>query len=62
MMHRAPSIRVGILLSQTGTMGEGGRSVIEANLLAIDELNRTGGLLGRAIEPIVSDGESECET
>ena len=60
-IRRAPSIRVGILQSQTGTMGEGGRAVIETNLLAIDEINGSGGVLGRSIEPIVADGESDEE-
>jgi urea transport system substrate-binding protein len=59
MMRRSQPVRVGILQSQTGTMGEGGRAVIEANLVAIDELNKSGGVLGRPIEPIVSDGESD---
>jgi urea transport system substrate-binding protein len=59
LMRRTPPIRVGILQSQTGTMGEGGRSVVEACLLAIREINAKGGLLGRQIEPLVVDGESD---
>jgi urea transport system substrate-binding protein len=53
-------IRVGILHSLSGTMAESESVVVEATLLAIDELNRAGGLLGgRPIEPIVRDGCSE---
>ena len=59
IMRQKPRVRVGILQSQTGTMGEGGRAVIEASLVAIDELNAGGGVLGRSIEPIVADGESD---
>ncbi len=52
-------IRIGILHSLTGTMGHSGSSVADATLLAIDELNRSGGLLGRPLEPIVADGRSD---
>jgi urea transport system substrate-binding protein len=50
---------VGIIQSQTGVMGKGGRAAILANLAAIDALNAAGGVLGRKIEPIVADGESD---
>lgn len=36
--------------------------VVRATLLAIDEINAAGGLLGRRIEPIVVDGRSDPET
>ena len=52
-------IRVGILHSLTGTMGHSGSSVADATLLAVDELNRSGGVLGRPIEAIVADGRSD---
>jgi urea transport system substrate-binding protein len=52
-------IRVGILHSLTGTMSASGSSVTEATLLAIEELNRGGGLLGRPVEPVVADGRSD---
>jgi urea transport system substrate-binding protein len=52
-------IRVGILHSLTGTMSASGSSVTEATLLAIDELNRNGGVLGRPVEPVIADGRSE---
>src|SRR5207245_569545 len=49
-------IKVGVLHSRTGTMAISERSVIDATLLAIDEINDKGGLLGRPIEPVVEDG------
>lgn len=52
-------IRVGILHSLTGTMGHSGSSVADATLLAVDELNRSGGLMGRPVEAIVADGRSD---
>jgi urea transport system substrate-binding protein len=54
-----PPIRVGVLHSQTGTMALSERPVIDAVLLAIDEINGTGGLLGRRVEPIIADGQSD---
>lgn len=52
-------IRIGILHSLTGTMGHSGSSVADATLLAVDELNQSGGLLGRPVEAIVADGRSD---
>ena len=52
-------IRVGILHSLSGTMAISERPVVDATLLAIDELNAKGGLLGRAVEAVVADGASD---
>ena len=57
-----PPIRVGILHSETGTMAISEKSVRDATLLAIEEINESGGLLGRRIEPIVADGKSDWPT
>ena len=40
-------------------MEQSGSSVADATLLAIDELNLSGGLLGRPIEVVVADGRSD---
>jgi urea transport system substrate-binding protein len=52
-------IKVGILHSETGTMAISERSVRDSTLLAIEEINANGGVLGRRIEPIVVDGKSD---
>jgi urea transport system substrate-binding protein len=52
-------IRIGILHSLTGTMGHSGTSVADATLLAVEELNRNGGILGRPVEAVVADGRSD---
>ena len=52
----AEPFRVGVLHSLSGTMAISARAVSEATLMAIDELNAAGGLLGRSIEPVVRDG------
>ena len=55
-------IRVGVLHSLTGTMAISARAVMEATLMAIDEVNAAGGVLGRSIEPVVRDGASDAAT
>lgn len=54
-----PPIRVGILHSFTGPMAASERPLADATLLAIEEINAAGGVLGgRQIEPIIRDGKS----
>jgi urea transport system substrate-binding protein len=60
-LQRNP-IKVGVLHSLSGTMAISEKSVVDATLLAIEELNRKGGLLGRQIEPVVADGRSDWPT
>jgi urea transport system substrate-binding protein len=55
---RGTPIKVGVLHSRTGTMAISERAVIDATLLAIDELNESGGVLGRPVEAVIEDGES----
>ncbi len=50
--------RVGIMHSLTGTMQISERTVVDADLMAIDQLNAAGGLKGFQIMPTVIDGES----
>lgn len=57
-----PPIKVGILHSTTGTMAISEKSMVDAELLAIEELNHKGGLLGRRIEPVVCDYQSDWPT
>ena len=58
----AEPIKVGILHSLTGTMSISEKSVVDATLLAIEEINAKGGILGRKLEAIVSDGKSDSPT
>jgi urea transport system substrate-binding protein len=55
-------IRVGILHSRTGPMAISENSMVDAELLAIDEINANGGLLGRKILPVIADGKSDWPT
>jgi urea transport system substrate-binding protein len=55
-------IKVGVLHSLTGTMAISEKSVIDATLMAIDELNERGGVLGRQVVAVVADGKSDWPT
>ena len=54
-------IKVGILHSLTGTMANSEKSLVDVLLMAIDEINNQGGLLGRPVEAIVVDSKSDWE-
>ena len=47
------TIKVGILHSLSGTMAISEKSVVDAEQLAIEEINKSGGVLGKQIQPIV---------
>lgn len=52
------TIKVGILHSLSGTIAIIETSLHNAELLAIDEINAKGGVLGKKIQPIVEDPQS----
>ena len=54
-------VRVGILHSLTGSMAISERSLVDAVLMAIAEINEAGGVLGQIIEPVIEDGTSESQ-
>ncbi|HJD46509.1 MAG TPA: urea ABC transporter substrate-binding protein [Candidatus Mediterraneibacter norfolkensis] len=56
------TVKVGILYSATGSMAISEGAVKDAEVLAIDEINEAGGILGRQIEYIEEDGASEPST
>lgn len=53
-----PPIVVGVLHSLTGTMAYSEGPVVDAILMAIEEVNHRGGLLGRRVQAEVVDGHS----
>jgi len=53
------TIKVGILHSLSGTMAISEVSVKDAEMMAIEEINAAGGVLGKKIEPIIEDGASD---
>jgi urea transport system substrate-binding protein len=52
-------IKVGILHSLTGTMAISETSLKDVELMAIEEINAKGGVLGKKVEAIVEDPESK---
>src|SRR6266700_1910512 len=58
----AEPIKVGILHSLTGTIAIAEASVVDAEKLAIEQINAKGGVMGRKIEPITEDGASDWPT
>jgi len=61
LVDRSPIV-VGILHSQTGPMAVSERSMIDAEVLALEEINRAGGLLGRPVRWVIADGASDPAT
>ena len=55
-------IKVGVLHSLSGTMSISEVAVKDATILAINEINAAGGLLGKQIVPIIEDGASDWPT
>ncbi|MGA4989772.1 urea ABC transporter substrate-binding protein [Nonomuraea bangladeshensis] len=58
----AQEIKVGLLHSLSGTMAISEVTVRDAELLAIDEINRAGGVLGKKLVPVAEDGASDWPT
>ncbi|MCB1486807.1 MAG: transporter substrate-binding protein, partial [Bauldia sp.] len=59
----ADAVEVGVLFSLTGGLSIIEKSLADATLMAIDEINASGGVLdGQMIKPIVEDGASDPKT
>ncbi len=56
--HAADTIKVGVLHSLSGTMAISETSLKEVALMAIEEINAKGGVLGKKLEPVVVDPAS----
>ncbi|SVC91356.1 uncharacterized protein METZ01_LOCUS344210, partial [marine metagenome] len=53
------TIKVGVLHSLSGTMAISETSLKDVALMAIEEINDGGGLLGKQLEPVVVDPASD---
>jgi urea transport system substrate-binding protein len=56
--HAQSTIKVGVLHSLSGTMAISETVLKDTVLMAIDEINAKGGLLGKKLEPVVVDPAS----
>lgn len=59
LWDRRPPIQLGVLFAKTGLLASVEAPLVEAVLLAVDEINSQGGVLGRKILPIVVDRASD---
>jgi urea transport system substrate-binding protein len=55
-------IKVGILQSRSGPTAARERSLRDAELLAVDEINAQGGVLGKTVRPVVENPEGNFAT
>ncbi len=57
-VHAAEKVKIGVLHSLSGTMAISETSLRDVVLMAVEEINASGGVLGRQIEPVVVDPAS----
>jgi urea transport system substrate-binding protein len=57
----AEPVKIGILHSLSGTMAISETSLQDVVLMAVDEINAKGGVLGRKIEPVIVDPASDWD-
>jgi urea transport system substrate-binding protein len=57
-----PPIVIGLIHSQTGGLAISEKSLLDAEMLAIDEINARGGVTGRLLKAETADGRSEAST
>ena len=57
----AEPVKIGILHSLSGTMAISETSLHDVVLMAVDEINAKGGVLGRKIEPVIVDPASDWD-
>src|SRR5258708_5362419 len=56
------SVKIGLLNSLSGTMAISEVTVRDSLRLAIDEINASGGVLGKQLSPVSEDGASDWPT
>ena len=56
--HAAEPIKIGVVNTVTGPLAEVGRMAINGLQLALEEINRDGGVLGRSLELRIDDNAS----
>jgi urea transport system substrate-binding protein len=62
VLRARAALKVAVLHSLTGTMAWTEMPVVDATLLAIEEINQRGGIRGHRIDPVVVDGQSDEAT
>ncbi|MGC3981169.1 MAG: urea ABC transporter substrate-binding protein [Steroidobacteraceae bacterium] len=62
LAHAADTIKVGVLHSLSGTMAISETTLKDTVLMLIDEQNKKGGILGKKLEAVVEDPNSDWPT
>jgi branched-chain amino acid transport system substrate-binding protein len=57
-LHAADTLKIGIVAPTTGAAAEAGRYEMQGAKLAVEEINKAGGVLGRQIELISEDDQT----
>src|SRR5713226_2379492 len=55
---QAGPVKIGMSMPQTGSLGAGGKAELVALRMWVDDVNQKGGLLGRKVEFIVYDDQT----
>ena len=61
-MEASETIKIGVLHSLSGTMSISETAVKDATLMAVEEINAAGGVLGKQLEVTIEDGASDWPT
>lgn len=59
LAHAQDTVKLGLLHSLSGTIAIAEASLVDAEKMAVEEINASGGILGRKIEIVLEDGASE---
>ena len=59
--HEKETVKLGVLHSLSGTMAISEVSLRDVVLMAVGEINASGGVLGKKIEPVVVDPASDWD-
>ena len=57
-LAQSAPVKIGIGIAQTGTLGGGGKAALLALQMWVEDVNAKGGLLGRKVEFIVYDDQT----
>src|SRR5438309_8170348 len=57
-LAQAGTVKIGMSMPQTGSLGAGGQAALLALRIWVDDVNQKGGLLGRKVEFIVYDDQT----
>jgi branched-chain amino acid transport system substrate-binding protein len=57
-LHAADTIKIGVTAPITGPAAESGRNQTQGAKLAVEEINKAGGVLGKKIELVIEDDQT----